>query len=273
MTTLLHFILRYLRVTWLGLIGPFQQAYTHRYLLLLLLKRDIVSRTSGTWLGDVWLFLQPALQIAGFWFLLDIVLKVKFPNKVPFVDYFLLGMLPWLFISEVLTRSLNVLREFGGLYQRAVFPTVILPLLPLSLSAILYSVVMAVVAGLLVGAEHTLTGFLLIYGIALWLIPLCYLLAIIGLFLKDVAQLFPFLITVTLYLTPILYLPELMPEPMRWILVINPIADIMALIHATTLGLAWDWDNVLRPLSIWLVLLAPAWVIYHRAQPHIREML
>lgn len=273
MTTLLNFISRYLYATWLGFIGPFQDAYTHRYLLLLLVKRDIVNRTSGTWLGDVWLFLQPALQIVGFWFLLDIVLKVKFPNKVPFVDYFLLGMLPWLFIAEVLSRSLNVLREFGGLYQRAVFPTIILPLLPLSLSAMLYSVVMAIVAGLLAGYEHSLSGFIIIYIIALWLIPLCYLLAIIGLFLKDVAQLFPFLITVTLYLTPILYMPQLVPEPMQWVLVVNPIADIMALIHALIQGLDWHWGNVWRPLIVWLLLLGPAWAIYHRAQPHIRELL
>ncbi|WP_353570588.1 ABC transporter permease [Candidatus Albibeggiatoa sp. nov. BB20] len=273
MTTLFDFILRYLRATWLGFIGPFQDAYTHRYLLLLLIKRDIVNRTSGTWLGDIWLLIQPALQIVGFWFLLDIVLKIKFPNKVPFVEYFLLGMLPWLFISEVLSRCLTVLREFGGLYQRAVFPIIILPLLPLSLSAILYSIVMALVTGLLAGYEHTFSGFILIYVIALWMIPICYLLAVIGLFLKDVAQLFPFLITVTLYLTPILYLPELMPEPLQWILVINPIADIMALIHALTQGLAWEWGNIVRPVGLWLLLLGPAWAIYHRAQPHIREML
>ncbi len=273
MTTLLDFILRYFRATWLGLIGPFQDAYTHRYLLLLLIKRDITNRTSGTWLGDIWLFLQPALQIIGFWFLLDIVLKVKFPNQVPFVDYFLLGMLPWLFIAEVLSRSLNVLREFGSLYQRAVFPTIILPLLPLSLSAVLYSVVMAVVAGFVAGYEHILSGFAMIYLIALWIMPICYLLAIIGLFLKDIAQLFPFLITITLYLTPILYLPELVPESMQWILIINPVADIMALIHAITQDLAWNWGNVIRPIVFWLILLGPAWAIYHRAQPHIREML
>jgi lipopolysaccharide transport system permease protein len=64
-----------------------------------------------------------------------------------------------------------------------------------------------------------------------------------------------------------------MPEPLKWILIMNPIADIMALIHAVTQGLAWDWGNVMRPVALWLLFLGPAWAIYHRAQPHIREML
>jgi lipopolysaccharide transport system permease protein len=273
MMTVFNFIKRYLIATGVGLWGPFQAAYTHRYLLFLLMKRDITTRTSGTLLGDAWLLFQPALQILGFWFLLDIVLKIKFPGGVAFVDYFLIGMLPWLFIAEVLSRSLNVLTEFGGLYQRSVFPVIILPLLPLFLSTVLYVLVMVITAGLLEGVHTIPVAMLIILLLTLWLMPFCYLLAIIGLFLKDIGQFFPFLITITLYLTPILYMPAQMPEPMHWVLVINPIADLMALIHASIQGLSWSYANILRPFGLWLLLLGPAWVLFRRAEPHIREML
>jgi lipopolysaccharide transport system permease protein len=273
MTTTLNFLKRYLLATYLGLIVPIQAAYNNRYLLLLLIKRDITTRTSGTLLGDAWLLFQPALQIVGFWFLLDIVLKVKFPSGLAFVDYFLIGMLPWLFIAEVLSRSLLVLTEFAGLYRRAVFPVIILPLLPLLLSTLLYAVVMAVTAGLLEGVSAMPVAVLALFLLAIWLLPLCYLLAIIGLFLKDIGQFFPFLITITLYLTPILYMPELMRQPMRWVLVVKRIADLMALIHAGIQDLPWTWANVLRPLAVWLLLLGPAVVLFRRSEPHIREML
>ena len=75
-----NFIKRYGKATGAGLIGPCQAAYAHRYLLYLLIKRDVINRTAGTLLGDTWLLFQPALQLLGFWFLLDIVLKVKFPS-------------------------------------------------------------------------------------------------------------------------------------------------------------------------------------------------
>ncbi|RKZ86559.1 MAG: ABC transporter permease [Candidatus Parabeggiatoa sp. nov. 1] len=273
MITRFNFIKRYFIATYTGFWGPFRAAYTHRYLLFLLIKRDIITRTSGTLLGDAWLLFQPALQILGFWFLLDIVLKIKFPSKVAFVDYFLIGMLPWLFIAEVLSRSLTVLTEFGGLYQRAVFPVIILPLLPLFLATVLYTFVMVITAGLLEGINTIPIAALTIMLLAIWLIPLCYLLAIIGLFLKDIGQFFPFLITITLYLTPILYLPTQMPDPLQWILIINPIADLMALIHAGLQDLPWAWGNIWRPVGLWLLLLGPAWVLFRRAEPHIREML
>ena len=269
----LTFFQRFLWATYEGFWRPFQAAFTHKYLLFLLIKRDVTTRTSGTLLGDIWLLFQPALQVFGFWFLLDVVIKVKFPNGVAFVDYFLVGMLPWLFISEVLSRSLNVLSEFSSLYQRTVFPLVILPLLPLILSSLLYAIIMAITMGLLVSFSVVPIGAMIILLLALWLLPLCYLLAIIGLFIKDVGQIFPFLITFTLYLTPILYMPDLMPQKMQWILMFNPIADIMALIHASIQGLSWNWGNIWRPLGLWLLLLAPCWVLFRRAEPHVREML
>jgi len=256
-----------------GFTQPFYHAYLNRQLLLFLLKRDINIRTSNTVFGDAWLLLQPALQALGFWFLLGMVLKVRFPSGVSFVDYFLVGMLPWLFISEVLGRTLNVLEEFGSLYRRAVFPIVILPLVPLILSAGLYAVVFSFISAISLDLSAALIAPLVIFSVAVWLIPICYLLAVLGLFLKDIGQFFPFLITFTLYLSPILYTPELMPEQMRWILMLNPIADMMALIHAVLQDLAWTWGNVARLLGVWLALLAPAWLLFKRAEPHVRELL
>lgn len=271
--TVINFFKRYFAATYAGLLGPFIATYEHRHLLSLLIKRDITTRTSGTLFGDAWLLFQPALQILGFWFLLDIVLKIKFPGRISFVDYFLIGMLPWLLIADVLSRSLTVLAEFGSLYRRAVFPIVILPLLPLLLSIILYITVMVITVGILQGPSAIPVAILTIILLAVWLVPICYLLAIISLFLKDIGQFFPFLITITLYLTPILYMPSQMPEQMQWILVLNPAADLMVLVHAAIQGMPWDYGNIWRPVGLWLLLLGPAWVLFHRAKPHIREML
>ena len=271
--SIIHFLLRYCRAIYNGLTEPLRAAYQHRALLFLLIKRDITTRTSGTVLGGAWLLFQPALQVIGFWFLLDVVLKVKFPNGILFVDYFLLGMLPWLFIAEVLSRSLTILTEFGSLYRRAVFPIHILPLFPLLLSTVLYTVVMGITVGLIEGFTVFPLTFVIMISLALWLMPFCYLLAVIGLFFKDISQFFPFLITIALYLSPILYMPTLMPTSMQWVLSINPIADWMALIHASLQDHPWTALNFYKPWGLWLLLLGPAWVLFRRAEPHVREML
>ncbi|MDM8545620.1 ABC transporter permease [Candidatus Venteria ishoeyi] len=256
-----------------GLIEPLQYAFAHYSLLWMLAKRDIAGRTSGTVLGAGWLILQPGLQLLGFWFLMDMVLQIRFPGRVSFVEYFIVGMLTWFFIADVLSRSLTVFQEYASLYQRALFPLAILPLIPLLMSGLIYTLVNVITATLMIGPAAAPLALFNMLVLMLWLIPLVYLLAVIGIFLKDLGQIFPFFITLTMYLTPILYKPDMMPDAMQWVLVINPFADIMSLIHGGLQDMTWNGYHILRPVILWLLLLGPAWMLFRRAEPHVREML
>lgn len=256
-----------------GAVEPLRHAWRHRRLILMLARRDIAGRTSGTVLGAGWLLLAPGLQIFGFWFLLDVVMKIRYNGGLTFLDYFLIGMLNWFFISEVLSRSLSVYHEFASIYQRTPFPLAILPLVPLSMAGLIYALVTGLVSGLVAGWAAVPLALLNIAVLALWLIPLCYLLSVIGVFVKDLGQIFPFFISLVMYLTPILYTPDKLPDTLQWLLVINPVADLMALIHATIQDLPWTAANVWRPLLCWLLLIGPAWALFRRAEGHIREML
>jgi lipopolysaccharide transport system permease protein len=257
----------------LGLVGPVTALIRHRDLLRVLIKRDIAVRTSGTLLGGLWVLAQPALQILALWFLLDFVLKVRFPGRVPFVSYFLLGMLPWLFISEVMTRTLSLMSELGALYQRSAFPVEVLPLLPLAVSGAVYGIIFIVVAGLLQGPYAALSAAAISLGLVIWLLPVCYLLAVLGLFLSDVRALFPFVLTLTMYLTPIMYMPEMLPGFLRKAMILNPFADLIAVMHGVLEGLPVTAGNLVRPFALWVMLLAPAWIIFRRTEPHMREVL
>ncbi len=264
---------RFARNAVAGLIEPFKILFTQRTLLRLLIRRDIVNRTAGTLLGGLWVLAQPALQMLAFWFLLDFVLKVKFPGQVSFVNYFLIGMVPWVLIAEVLGRSMTVLNEFSALYRRSLFPLSILPVIPLIMAALIYGTVFAITVAVLEGPAQALSAVGIIAVLVVWLLPFCYFLVVIGLFVKDVAQVFPFVLTMLLYLTPILYMPEMLPEQLRAFLVFNPFADVMALIHAALQGLPFTAGQLLRPLLLWALLLAPAWMLFRRTEPHMREAL
>ncbi|GAB6041078.1 ABC transporter permease [Endothiovibrio diazotrophicus] len=270
---MLGFFRKYLVNSVGGLVGPSRALATHRALITMLVRREMTGQTSGTLFGTLWMLLQPALQVVGFWFLLDVVLRVKLPGKAPFLDYFLVGMLPWLLLSEVMQRSLLVLDSMSALYRRTPFPLEILPLVPLLLAGSIYGVIYAGTVGFLVGVAALPAALLVVLVLLIWLIPLSYLLAVVGLFLRDVRQLFPFVLTIILYLTPILYSPQVLSESARWLLAFNPFADLMALIHGAVQGAPWGEGQLLRPLIYWLLLLAPAWVLYRRAMPHMREAL
>lgn len=256
-----------------GYTGPFKALHRHAELILRLVVRDVASRTSGTLLGGFWLLAQPALQVAAFWFLLDVVLRVRTPGKVAFLDYFLTAMLPWFIISEVSSRSLNILSEFAALYQRTVFPIKVLPLVPLIMACIIYTPVFMVVAGVVTGFMGAVMSLGLVVLLAVWLLPFCYLLGILGLFIKESRQVFPFLLTLLMYFSPILYQPDALPETMRPLMHWNPIADVVAVVQHVLHGLPLETGNYVRPLVLWWVLMAPAWVLFARAEPHMREEL
>lgn len=253
--------------------GPMHLLIGQRSLLKLLLRREMVARTSGTVLGGAWMVVQPTLQVLGLWFFLDVVLKVRSPGQVPFVDYFLVGMICWMMINEILQRNLTVLVEFGPLFQRTIFPLALLPLLPILVSGAIYGTVFAVVAGVLGGAAAGLKALVTAAAILLWLMPFSYLLAVLGLFVREARQVIPFALTLLMYLTPILYMPELLPESFRAWMAINPLADVMALIHGAVQDGSWTLGNVLRPLLLWAILLPLCWMLFRRTEPHMREAL
>lgn len=267
------FILSFKRNVLGALFSPLRLLIVQRGLMRLLIRRDMLSRTSGTLLGSAWLVAQPALQIFGLWFFLDIVIRVRSTSHVPFMDYFLVGMLAWMMISEILSRNLMVMQEFGALYQRSVFPLAILPLLPLMISSMTYGVVLLVVVGLLHGLTAVFNAIFVLGALTLWLIPFSYLLAVLGLFIKELRQVVPFALTLLMYLSPIMYMPDLLPKALQPWMVFNPIADIMALVHGLIQGTEWTAGNALRPLGLWVVMLPISWVLFRRTEPHMREAL
>jgi lipopolysaccharide transport system permease protein len=242
-------------------------------LIYRLVQRDIVNRTSGTLLGGLWLIAQPALQVVAFWFLLDVVLVVRATGTVPFIEYFLTAMVAWLFLSEVLSRSLNVLTEYSGLYQRTLFPINVLPMIPLIMAIIIYTPVLLVIAALFAGPYGVLDAVVIIIGLSLWVLPITYLLAVIGLFFKESRQVFPFILTLVMYFSPILYQPNALTGNLKQVMQFNPVAGLIACIQNLIHGLPMETLDWIIPLGVWLVLIIPAAVIYTRAEPHMREEL
>lgn len=256
-----------------ALIKPLRAMVAYRELLYRLVRRDIVNRTSGTILGGIWLMAQPALQVVAFWFLLDVVLKIRNPGRVAFIDYFLTAMLAWLLVNEVFSRSLNVLSEFSGLYQKTLFPIKVLPLIPVAMAVIIYAPVYMIVAGVIAGGIGVLKAGLIIGFLVIWVIPFAYLLAIIGLFFRESRQLIPFMLTLLMYFSPILYQPEALPENLRVWMAWNPLAGLLAIIQHLVHDLPLTLADVLVPWLLWALLLIPAGWLFHRAEPHMREEL
>ncbi len=269
----MNLLLRYFHNLFAGISIPLVLSLRHAALLQMLVKRDLINRSSGTILGRIWPILQPTLQMAGFWFLFDIVYGMRTNQGPSFLTYLLSGMLPWFCVSEVLSRSSNMFREFSNLYRRSAFPVEILPVLMMLVPGLIYTFVYALVCFALFGVVSALLALLVIPLLLLWLLPLIYLCSVLGVFVRDFAQALPILLMFTMYCTPILYFPDMLPETVRSLLWLNPFADIMLFVHAFVGDAPMSWPAIYRLLALWFLLLGPAWVVYRRSLPHVREVL
>lgn len=219
------------------------------------------------------MLVQPALQIFGMWFFLGIILKVRSPSSVPFINYFLVGVICWTMIAEILQRNLTVMVEFGSLYQRTIFPLALLPLIPVLVSGVIYGAVFVVISVFLEGVVAAFGAVLCIAFLVVWLIPLSYLLAVLGLFIREARQIVPFVLTLLMYVTPIMYMPEQLPSALRAWIQLNPIADVMVLLHAVVQGQPWTVGNLVRPLALWVALTPIALIVFRQTEMHMREAL
>lgn len=256
-----------------GLAVPVRSCVTHASLLRMLVKRDIINRSSGTFLGKLWPLLQPALQVLGFWFLFDVVYGMRLDRGSNFVEYLLIGMLPWLCLAEVLNRSANMFREFSSLFRRTPFPIEILPILIMLIPGLVYTIVYFLVCLTLYGPLAAVQSLLVIPLLLLWLLPLTLLFGVLGLFMRDFTQALPFLLMLILYITPILYFPAMLPAWLGDLLWLNPFADMMLLIHGLVTSTPVPWQSGARLVGLWVLLLGPAWLVFKRSLPHIREVL
>ena len=252
---------------------PLQSVWRNRGLIRTLVRRDVLSRYSGSFGGALWAVLNPLLLMLTYFFVFGLVLNSRFgddPSRSGFAIYFLAGMLPWLALSEAIGRAPFVMVEHRNFIKKLVFPVETLPvnLVVSGLVTEFFGIILFILALLIVRGRIPPTA---LYLPAL-LIPqmlltagICWFLAALGVFVRDLAQINGYLLTIWFFITPICY-PEAqlnsLPAAVVAILTKNP-AYVLVRGYRSILLEAKppDWTALawLTALSIAVFLFGHAW--------------
>ncbi len=111
-----------------GAITLFRDIYNDRRLLIDLSLKDVRKRFSGTYFGIVWGILQPLMTIIIYWAVFQFGFRSGNIGEVPYVLWFISGIVAWLFISESFTLASSSFLEYSYLIQKVKFNVNILPL-------------------------------------------------------------------------------------------------------------------------------------------------
>jgi len=246
-------------------------------------RRDILARYRGSF-GDVfWTILNPLLLMSTYFFVFGIVLQSRFgpdQSRTAFALYFLAGMLPWLAFSEPVGRAAYVILEHRNFVKKLVFPLDTLPVNQV-VSGLVTELFGALVfvAGLLI-IRHTVPAAVL--WLPVLLIPqllltlgICWFLAALGVYMRDLGQIMALVLTVWFFVTPICYpesknLSPLVTAAMR----VNPLYVLVRGYRAVFLeGHAPELAPLLKLWAVALALFFLGHVWFYRLRKSFADVI
>lgn len=255
---------------------PVRSLVRNHKLIGSMVRRDILARYRGSFGGSLWTILNPLLLMSTYFFIFGIVLKQKFEGG-SYVLYFLAGILPWLAFSEAVGRSPTIMLEYRSFVKKLVFPLETLPMNLVIAGGVTEMLGLAIfMIGLLVSGRAVPLSVLwlpvLIVPQLLFTVGLCWFLAALGVFLRDLGQIIGFILTLWFFLTPICY-PESQLKGMT-ILTYNPIFVLVRGYRAVFLE--HHAPDAIPVIGLWiaaivLAILGHAW--FHRLRRSFADVI
>ena len=203
--------------------------YNYRELLKSNVKKEIRGKYKGSFLGILWSFINPLLQVAVYAIVFPYIMRVKTDN---YLQYLIAGIIPWAFFTTVLNQGMITVRMNAGIIKKVYFPREILPI-SVALSGLVNFFISCIIILLFcifggVGVSWHL-ALLPVFAIIQFFLTLGIVMALsaINIYIKDTEYLVNFLVNMLFYATPILYPVTLFPERFRWILYANPLTELI----------------------------------------------
>jgi lipopolysaccharide transport system permease protein len=261
---------------------PLWQLPKRSELILSLAKRELLSRYKGSALGILWAILTPVVMIGIFTFIFAGIFGARFGTTHSSWDYALYlfcGLLPWTMFQETVQQSANTIVTHANLVKRVVFPLETLPVAQ-ALSALgtqLFATIALLIAAIVIQHQLHLTVLwlpLLLIPQLLFVLGSAWLIASLGVFLRDVAQGVSLILMAWMYLTPIIYPESIVPQRFRSFIDLNPFTPLVRSYRRIFLeGMAPDWSGLAYFTVIALLLFVFGYWWFARTRKNFADVI
>lgn len=238
--------------------------WRNRGLIWALTKREVLGRYRGSVMGILWSFFNPLLMLGVYTFVFSTVFKARWAggsdSKTEFALLLFAGMLVFGIFSECVNRAPSLILANPNYVKKVVFPLEILPIV--SLGAAFFHLLVSLLVWVLfylVAFGMPKAGILLLpialFPFAIFVLGLSWLLAALGVYLRDISQFVGVVVMALMFLSPIFYPLSALPEGYRELVALSPITA--AVDQARDLmfwGKPLIWGSWLVQLAISLVI-------------------
>ena len=231
-----------------------------RSLIKALIIREVLGRYRGSFMGILWSFFNPLFMLSVYTFVFSVVFKARWnsgsESKTEFALVLFAGLIIFNLFAECINRAPSLILGNVNYVKKVMFPLEILPWVSLGTSlfhSIISLSVWLVAYVAFFGTPHPTVFFLplIFVPFVLFICGLSWILASLGVYLRDVSQLIGIITTVLMFLSPIFYPASALPEKYRYLLFLNPLTPV---IEQTRDVLFWGKAPDFSQLGICLVV-------------------
>jgi len=206
--------------------------WRYRELFYVLAWRDVTVRYKQTVIGILWALLRPFLTMVVFTVVFGKLAELPSVGSAPYPLMVFAGMLPWAFFSSALSESSNSLIGNANLISKVYFPRLIVPTAAVVTSFIDFLISFLILVGMMVWYRFLpgwqillLPGFIVLaflasLGPGLWITAM-------NVKFRDFRYIIPFLVQFGLYISPVGFSSNVVPENWRLLYSLNPMVGVI----------------------------------------------
>lgn len=203
--------------------------FRYRDLVRNLVVRDLKVRYRRSTVGFVWTMLQPLLTMMVLTAVFSAIFRFDLPN---YPVYALSGIMFWNFFSQSITASMNSLRGNAQLFTKVPVPKEVFPVATVIAGVINLALALVPLFAILLVTGHPIRVAALFLPVAILLAALFtlgagLLLSPLAIVFHDTVEMVGVLMTLFMYLTPLFYPMDIVPDEYRWVVRFNPIRSVL----------------------------------------------
>lgn len=237
-----------------------KEIWKYRELLYFLAWRDFLVRYKQTVIGIAWALLRPLLTMIVFTIVFGKIAKLP-SNGIPYALLVFSAMLPWQFFASALSESSSSLISNASMISKIYFPRLVIPVSTIFVCLVDFALSFSILVLLMLWYQYIppLSIFLLpiFLGIALF----CSLgfglwLSALNVKYRDFRYVIPFIVQFGLYISPVGFKSDIVPENWKFIYSLNPMVGVIEGFRWSILGTNNNflWTELILSVTISLII-------------------
>ncbi len=208
-----------------------KEIYQYRQMIFSLVKKDLRGRYKGSVLGFLWTFINPLMQLVVYTFVFTYIMKAGIDK---YYLYLFVALIPWIFFSSSLTGGSSSIVAQKDLIKKIYFPREVIPISYVTSCFVNMLLCFCIIFPVMLVAGVPLNPLALLclpviliveYFLALGIAMLA---SAVTVYFRDMEHILGIVSMIWMYLTPLFYSIDMIPERFRFVYHFNPMSSIIS---------------------------------------------